>query len=333
MPANLTPQYQAADARYRAAQTPEEQLAALEEMWRELPKHKGTEKMQAELKKKLSALKKELQSGAHRHGGGGKADPYAIPHSGIAQIALIGTPNVGKSSIVGCLTHAHVRIADYPFSTELPVPGMVHFEDVQIELIDTPPVTAEHVPTGASGLWHSADGLLIVGDLSSETCVDEVETCVRLLAERHMELTTGPRMRPNEPGAVLKQPGFVLASKCDAALATENLPLLREALGSRTRIEAISTQDPESYAHLPKLLFEMARVIRVYAKPPGRKPDLDEPFVIPAGSDLHALARRIFGGREMKVRSTRIWGTGVADGQNVQMDHVLHDKDIVELHT
>jgi hypothetical protein len=333
MPANLTPQYQAADARYRAAQTAEEQLAALEEMWRELPKHKGTEKMQAELKKKLSALKREVQAGAHRHSGAGKADPYAIPKTGAAQFALLGPPNSGKSSIVGSLTHAHVRIADYPFSTELPVPGMATFEDIQIQLIDTPPVTAEHVPTGASGLWHSAEGLIIVGDLAAESCVEDVDVCLRLLADRRIELTAGPRECPREAGAMLKQPGLVFACKADAPEAADNLALLRAFVGDRVRIEPLSVRQPASLARVPRLLFELAHVIRVYAKPPGRKPDLDEPFVVPAGSDLHAVARRIFGGREVKVHAARIWGAGVADGQHVQMEHVLRDKDIVELHT
>jgi len=191
MPANLTPQYREAEARYRAAQTPSEQLAALEEMWRELPKHKSTEKMQAELKRRLSALRKEMQAGGRKGGSGGKVDPFAIPRTGAAQVALLGTPNVGKSSIVGALTHAHVRIADYPFSTELPVPGMVPFEDIQIELVDTPPVTGDHVPTGAAGLWHAADALVIVADLAADTCVDDVATCVRLLAERHIEPVDG----------------------------------------------------------------------------------------------------------------------------------------------
>jgi hypothetical protein len=330
MAANLTPQYLEAESRYRAAKTPEEKLAALEEMWRELPKHKSSEKIQADLKKKLSAARKAVQQTGRK--GPVRVDPFAIPRSGAGQIALIGTPNVGKSSIVGALTKAHVTIADYPFATPLPLPGMVPYEDIQIQLIDTPPLTADHLPTGFAGLWHSADGLLVVADLASDSLLEDVETCLNHLANRRIELTDGPRRRPHEPDEPLKVPGLVLANKADVPAAQENLEMLREFFAARVRIELLSTRDAAHVARLPELLFKLIRVVRVYAKPPGQKPDLDEPFVLAAGSDVHELARKVYRGLENRVKSARIWGHGVADGQNVHLDHVLHDRDIVELH-
>ena len=331
MAANLTPQYLAAEARYRAATTPEDKLAALEEMWRELPKHKSSEKIQADLKKKLSAARKAVQQSGKK--GPTRVDPFYIPKTGAGQIALIGPPNAGKSSIVGGLTKAHVKIAEHPFATPLPLPGSVPYEDIQIQLIDTPPVTPEHVPPGFPGLWRSADALMVVADLSSDSVLEDLETCLNHLAERHIELTDGPRARPEEPGAMLKVPGMVLANKIDLLAARENIEVLRELFGARVRIEPLSTRDPERMARLPELFFKLIRVIRIYAKPPGRKPDLDEPFVLSAGSDIHELARKIYRGHEHRVKSARIWGHGVADGQNVHLDHVLHDKDIIEIHT
>lgn len=330
MAANLTPQYHEAEARYRAAKTPEEELAALEEMWRELPKHKSSEKIQAELKKKLSAARKALQG--NRKPAAAHADPFAIPKSGAGQVVLVGAPNVGKSSIVGGLTHAHVHIADFPFATVLPAPGMVSYEDVKIELIDTPPVTAEFVPAGFPGLWRSADAIMVVADCSSASVLEDAEMCLRHLAERRIELTKGPRRVANDAVAMLHVPGLLLANKTDAASANENLAVLRELLSSRVRIEPLSTRDSELMARVPRWLFELVHVVRVYAKPPGRKPDLDEPFVLPEGSDVHAMAHRVYRGLEHRIRSARIWGSGVADGQNVQLDHVLQDRDIVELH-
>ncbi len=330
MAANLTPQYHAAEATYRAARTPEEKLAALEEMWRELPKHKSSEKLQADLKKKLSAARKALQQGGKK--GSTKADPFCIPKSGAGQVTLIGTPNVGKSSLVGGLTHAHVKIADYPFATALPVPGMVPYQDIQIQLIDTPPVTREHVPPGFPGLWRSADALIIVADLSSGSVLEDVETCLNHLAERHLELHDGPRARPDEAGEMRRVPGLVLANKIDVAGAGENLEMLRAFFGARLRVEPLSTHDGSLMARVPELLFRLIRVIRIYAKPPGKKPDLEEPFVLPAGSNVHDLAGKVFHGLEHRIPSARIWGHAVADGQNVQLDHVLHDQDIVELH-
>ncbi len=330
MAVNLTPMYHEADERYRAAKTPEDKLAALEDMWRELPKHKASEKLQAELKKKLSAARKAIQKGGKK--GTSQVDPFYIPKTGAGQIVLIGTPNVGKSSIVGGLSKAHVKITDFPYGTPSPLPGSVSYEDIQIQVIDTPPVTAEHVPPGFPGLWRSADALIVVADVSSDTVLEDIETCLNHLAERNIELVDGPRQLPQEPGGALKVPGLVFANKIDFAGATDNLEMVRELFGARVRIEPISASDPESMARLPELFFNLIRVIRIYAKPPGHKPDLEEPFVLSAGSDVHELARKVYRGHDRKIRSARGWGDDLADGQNIHLDHVLHDGDIVELH-
>ncbi len=333
MALNLTPQYHAADAKYRAATTPEDKLAALEEMWRELPKHKSSEKMQAELKRKLSAARKAVQAGGKK--GTSHVDPFAIPKSGAGQVALIGPPNSGKSSIVGALTNAQVKIEDYPFATPLPLPGMAPYEDVKIQLIDAPPVTADHVPAGFPGLWRSADALLIVADLASDALLEDVEMCLDHLAERRIVLVDETAADENEAEADEtrhRMPGLVLANKCDAATAADNLALLREFFGERVRIEPVSAHDATSMQQLAAMLFRLVRVIRVYAKPPGKKPDMDDPFVLPIGSDVHALARKVHRGLEHNIKSARVWGAGVIDGQNVHLDHVLHDRDVVELH-
>lgn len=331
MSANLTPQYHSAETKYRAAGTLEEKLAALEEMWRELPKHKSSEKLQAELKRKLSATRKEIQK-TNRRAGGSKSDPFQIPKTGAGQIALIGAPNAGKSSIVGGLTNAHVTIAEYPFATPLPIPGMVPYEDIQIQLIDTPPITADHVPAGFPGLWRSADALLIVADASSDDLLEDVEACLTHLSGRNIELVNGPREHPREAGATLKVPGFLIATRMDLPHAAENLETLREFFASRVRIEPLCSHDADQIARLPEMLFQLVRVVRVYTKPPGRKPDLDVPFVLPLGSDVHQLARRVYHADDHRVHAARLWGDDVIDGQNVHLDHVLHDKDIVELH-
>jgi ribosome-interacting GTPase 1 len=330
MAANLTPMYLEAEARYRAAKTPEDKLAALEEMWRELPKHKSSEKLQAELKKKLSAARKAVQAGGKK--GATRVDPFHIPKTGAGQIVLVGTPNVGKSSIVGGLSKAHVKITDYPFGTPSPVPGSVPYEDIQIQVIDAPPVTADHVPPGFPGLWRTADALIVVADVSSDSVLEDIETCLDLLAQRNIELVDGPRELPQEAGATLKVPGLVLTNKIDIDGASEKLEMVRELFGARVRIEPVSTTDPERLARLPELFFKLIRVVRIYAKPPGHKPDLEEPFVLAAGSDVHELARKVYRGHDRKIRSARGWGHGLADGQNIHLDHILHDGDIVELH-
>src|SRR5512137_1545115 len=144
MPANLTPEYEKAELRYKQATSDEERLAGLQAMLSAIPKHKGTEKMQADLKRRISQLRREEQQTGHSKG----PDPFHIPRSGAGQVALIGAPNCGKSSLLAATTHAAARVADYPFTTVLPQPGMWHQDDVQIELVDTPPLTEDHVPTG-----------------------------------------------------------------------------------------------------------------------------------------------------------------------------------------
>ena len=126
--------------------------------------------------------------------------------------------------------------------------------------------------------------------------------------------------------------GLMLANKVDAPGASDRFEMLREMFSERVRIEPMSTNSADDMARLRKLLFRLLRVIRVYAKPPGKKPDLDDPFVLPLGKDVLALARKVYHGQEDRVRSARIWGHGVVDGQQVHLDHVLHDGDIVELH-
>lgn len=331
MALNLTPQYHDADAKYRAAKTSEDKLAALEEMWRELPKHKSSEKMQAELKKKLSAARAAIQKGSKKSGG--RVDPFSIPKAGAGQFVLIGPPNCGKSSIVGALTKAHVKIADFPFATPLPLPGMVTFEDIKFGLVDTPPITAEHVAPGFAGLWRSADVLLLVADLSSDAVLDDAEMCLNHLSAKNIELTDNAAGKLSQaPGAMQKKTGILLANKLDAPAAGDNLELLREFFAARVRIEPLSTHDEADVARLPRLFFDLLGVIRVYAKPPGKKVERIDPFVLQAGATVNDMARKVHRGMAEHVKSARIWGQAVFDGQNVQLDHVLHDKDTVELH-
>ena len=143
VPANLTPQYHDAEERFKAASTHDERLAAMREMIALLPKHKGTEKLFADLKKRLAKLETEVEHAAH---GGRHADPGHVKREGAGQWVLLGEPNAGKSSLLAALTHAHPEIGEYPFTTRAPLPGMMPFEDVQVQLVDTPAVAAGHTP-------------------------------------------------------------------------------------------------------------------------------------------------------------------------------------------
>lgn len=332
MPANLTPDYQKADQQYRDAVTPAEKLAALEEMLRTLPKHKGTEKMQAELKKKISAARETVV--ASKKGGGGK-DPFHVPRQGAGQVLITGAPNVGKSAIVGALTKAPVKIAEFPFSTHEPLPGMAHHEDVPIQLVDTPPVTPEHVPPGYFGAVYAADIVAPVVKLSADSLLEDAEFILKLIRDRKYKLMS-QAVLPAPPAAGTDGPiakrGLLLATASDAPEASDNLALLRELADADLEILPLSTVSGENLNTVMQRLFDLLYVLRVYAKPPGKPADKDAPFILPIGSTVMDLATHIHKDVAASFKHARVWGEGVFPGQQVHHDHVLHDKDIIEIH-
>jgi hypothetical protein len=312
MPANLTPAYFKAEQWYKTATTTEEKILALEEMLAVMPKHKGTDKLKADLRHKISALKEGEEK---KHKTGGAADIFHVPRMGAGQVVLLGLPNSGKSSIVEVLTNAKVHVAEYPFATNAPVPGMMNYEGVHIQIVDMPPITKEIVMPGQVGTYRNCDLIAIVIDLSGDV-EEQLRVCLEFLEERNLL-----------PGKC----AVCIATKCDIAQegAIEKVKVL---CGNRFEVIAVSVESGEGTGELPKQLFKELRIIRVYAKPPGKKPDMGEPFTIPAGSTVHDLAVTIHRELAEKLKTARIWGNGVYEGQHVQRNHVLQDKDIVELH-
>jgi len=327
MPANLTPEYFRAEEQYRQAKTPAEKLAALEEMLRTIPKHKGTDKLQADLKRRISQARKA----AMRKKAGGR-DPFHVDPQGAGQVVLLGVPNVGKSSLVGALTDAPVKVTEYPFGTHVPVPGMARFEDVQIQLVDMPPITAEHVPPGLVGALRNADILMIVVDLSRDEVLDDLETCLNLLAQRGMRPLGDPAGQKDDADAMQPKRTLVACNKCDVPGAEDRFAALQELYGARLRLLEVSARNGDNLEAVPRILFELLDVIRVYAKPPGKPPDLEVPFVLPRGSTVRDMAEAIHRELAKNLKKARIWGEAVFAGQQVHHEHVLHDKDVVELH-
>jgi ribosome-interacting GTPase 1 len=311
MPANLTPAYFKAEQWFKSAQTTEEKILALEEMLAVMPKHKGTDKLKADLRQKLSALRE----GEEKRRKSGGVDIFHVPRGGAGQVVLLGIPNSGKSSIVGLLTDAKVHIADFPFATHAPVPGMMKFEDVPIELVDMPPITAEIVMPGQVGTYRNCDLIAIVIDLSADI-EEQWKVCLDFLETRNML-----------PG----KKTVCICTKSDTA-AEGAIDKVKQLCNNRFDTIAVSVDTGEGLGELPAMLFKLLGIIRVYAKPPGKKPDMNEPFTIPAGSTVLDLARVIHRELAEKLKHARIWGTNVYEGQSVQRNHILNDKDIVELH-
>ncbi len=321
MPANLTPQYKKVEEQFRAATTDEERIVLLEEMLRVIPKHKGTEHLQAEIKRKLSHLK---DASVVKKSHGKTVDIFHVVRGGAGQIALIGTPNSGKSSIVEALTNAKVQVADFPFATHAPVPGMAHYEDIQIQLVDMPPITADFVTPGQINTYRNCDLVAIVIDLSADI-LEQMEICLKFLDSHDLLATTA-----QEANRLHKQT-FVIGTKADIA-PEGTLATLREITNRPFEYIDISVKTAHNLDKLVLLCFRLLKIIRIYAKPPGKEPDMKEPFVVPAGSTVMDLAVVIHRHLADKLKSARIWGNNVYKGQQVQKNHILCDKDIVELH-
>jgi ribosome-interacting GTPase 1 len=325
MPANLTPEYFKAEQWYRGAATSEEKILALERMLSVMPKHKGTDHLKADLRRKLSKLKEA----ATQKSKASVTDIFHVPRTGSGQVVLLGTPNSGKSSIVAALTNARINVADFPFATNAPVPGMVKFEDVQIELVDMPPITADYIMPGQVGTYRHCDLIAIVIDLS-EDAEEQLRVCVDFLESK--SLLAGPEAAGDDGhGDVIGKGAMCICSKCDIAGAGA-LEMLRKSCGYPFEFIEVSATTGVGLDKLPGEFFRVLKIIRVYAKPPGKKPDMDEPFTLAGGSTVMDLATTVHRQLAEKLRFARIWGTGVYDGQNAPRNHVLHDKDIIELH-
>jgi ribosome-interacting GTPase 1 len=324
VPANLTPDYLKAEKWFRSATSSDEKILALEQMLRVIPKHKGTEHLRADLRKKLSKLR---EAPAKKHGS--HVDIFHIPPGGSGQVVLLGMPNTGKSSIVAALTNAKITVADFPFSTHAPVPGIAYFEDVPIQIVDMPPITTDYIAPGQVGTYRNCDLIAIVIDLSGDI-EEQLIVCLDFLESRNL-LVDSETPPVDEHGNSLGKSAFCICTKSDTA-PEGALEKLKKLCDRPFELIEISVETGAGMDELTKRIFKLLNIIRVYAKPPGKPADMTDPFTLPVGSTVMDLATMIHRQLAEKLRFARIWGTGVYDGQNAQRNHVLSDKDIIELH-
>ncbi|MBW2493049.1 MAG: TGS domain-containing protein [Deltaproteobacteria bacterium] len=324
MPTNLPPEYFTAEKQFKQASTPAEKITALEELIATVPKHKGTDKLRADLRRKLSQLKKD----AIKKKKGGRVDLYTVPKEGAAQIALVGFPNSGKSSLLASLTNATPVIADYPISTLMPLPGMMPFEDIQVQLVDLPPIGNESTDGWVSGILRYADALIFIVDLS-----DDPEIQIELLIDQlnRWKIYTNPDLEVENRAGVIKK-ALIVANKQDIPGTGDTFLQLKKKFEHSYPSISVSTLLKENIEELKRAVFYLSGIIRVYSKPPGKEPDLSTPFTIPKGSTLIDLARSIHKEFSHNMKFARIWGSARFDGQRVEKHHVLKDKDIVEIH-
>jgi len=175
MPANLPAEARAKWIKVMEARTPEEKIKALEEFLSAVPKHKGTANLRLWATRRLAELREEIE--IRRRKRAGRGPRFFIEKEGAAQVIVVGPPNTGKSSIVSILTGAKTKIADYPYSTIEPVPGMYKFKDVLFQLIDTPPLSPgsrSGLNSRVIGLIRNANAIMIILDINGDP-IDDFE--------------------------------------------------------------------------------------------------------------------------------------------------------------
>jgi ribosome-interacting GTPase 1 len=329
MAVNLPPQYHDAEARYKKGKTPEEKLAALREMWVILPKHKASEKVQAELKTRISELNDEIE---HAKLGPKKAAPgtFKVPKQGAGQVVLLGPPNAGKSRLLTRLTKASPAVAPYPFTTREPVPGMMEFEDIRVQLVDLPPITADHYEHFITEITRAADAAVLFLDLADDDGPAATQAVIDRLKLVRRELV-GSSISDDDP-TIYHLKTLLVFNKSDDEAADIRLEIAKEWLSTRFPHLVISAEQGTGLAELRRGIYELLGVMRIYTKQPGKPPDMTSPFTCPIGSTVAEMAGRVHQDFEEGLKSARVWGSGVHDGQTVGRDHVLHDKDVVELH-
>jgi len=329
MPANLPPEYFGAEKRFKQAVAPAEKIAALEDLIATVPKHKGTDKLRADLRRRLSQLRKD----AVRKKKGGRGDLYVVQKEGAAQIALVGFPNSGKSALLASLTNATPVIAEYPISTLTPLPGMMPFEDIHLQLVDLPPIGNEATDGWVSGILRYADAFLLVVDLTEDSDV-QAELLIEQL-ERwniHIISKSGIRNSKFENRVGVYKRAIIVANKKDLRNTDDNFISLRRKYENVYTCISISALRKDNLEELKRAIFDLSGIIRVYSKPPGKEPDLSKPFTIQSGSTVFDLASVIHKDFIFNLKFARIWGSAKFDGQRVEKNYILKDKDVVEFH-
>ncbi|MBN1581654.1 MAG: TGS domain-containing protein [Anaerolineae bacterium] len=326
MPTNLPPDYFEVEKEYRAAKTPEEKIACLEEMLSIVPKHKGTDHLVGDLRRRLAKLRTAPRSKK----GSGRRSAFHIDKEGAGQVALVGAANTGKSALVAALTHATPEVSAAPYSTWVPTPGMMPINDIQVQLIDTPSLNVDYVEPELYNLIRHVDLVLVVVDLQAYP-IQQLEDTVALLEEQ-LIIPAHRADRYVEQRRLVFLPTLVLANKADSEQSDGDVEVLVELFGEAWSILPVSATTGRNLEALKQLVFERLEIIRIYAKPPGKPPDLSTPFVMGRGSTVHEFAVSIHRDFETGLKSARVWGSVAHDGQMVGRDHVLQDGDVVELH-
>ena len=328
MPANLPPAYYEAERKYQRGKSIPEKVAALQEMTSATPKHKGTDRLRADLRAKMARLMEDLQK--PRNISSGQPQPFALRKDGIGQVILIGLSNVGKSQLLATLTGATAKVAAYPFTTQVPQPGMLQFQNVLIQLVDTPAIDDQDMQTRLFSLLRNTDLLLVIVDLS----LDALEQVEKIAAELekwgYLLLSQGATANPDEER--VQKRAILVGSKADEFGGLDQFQRLEDRYGESFHVVMVSAQEELGLDDLKEAVYRALDKVRVYTKAPGQEPDYRSPIVLPHGSKVEDAAQALHRDMGRRLKHALLWGSGKFDGQTVGREYVLADGDVLEFH-
>jgi len=328
MPANLTPQYISAEERYKQAKDDRERLKALKEMLAVIPKHKGTEKLQGELKRKIARLKDEIEG--QRSKKGTRKFSFHVEKEGAGQLALVGTPSSGKSQIVNALTNATFEVADYPFTTRMFQPAMMLYEDIQVQLVDLPPISEEYMENWVPSIIKNCDGILLIIDLSRDDAIDQLDIIAEILRHHKIELVDKQLAETDLRWTYMKS--LLIGTKFDLPSSPDNFAILKELYDTQFPIISCSMNDAQQLEKVRQETIHLLDIVRIYSKRPGYEPEYNHPFIFTRGSTLLDFASAVHKDFANKLKFARVWGIDKFDGQRVTREYILQEKDVIELH-
>ncbi|MDA2933008.1 TGS domain-containing protein [Acidobacteria bacterium AH-259-D05] len=319
VPANLTPEYLQAEEKFKNASSKPEKIAALQEMLRTIPKHKGTEKMQADIKRRLSRLRKESQK---KKSTASQKPFYYVEREGAGQVVLCGPPNGGKSQLLDNLTHAAPEVAEYPYTTRTPLPGMMTYQDIKIQLVDTPPLAPEILEPWQLAMIEQADVALLLFDVNDPNLLEQTEYVLTVLEDRRISIND--RQRPTV---------IVLGNKTDDPHGKSNFAAWQELYREQFRAEPFSALSDDHLSQIRQRLFDVLQIVRVYTKAPGKtREENPTPYVLRRGSTIVDVATTVHKDVAKNFKFARVWGKTKFEGQMVERNYVVEDGDLVELH-